>query len=145
MSKSNPQEAQFTMMLIEAFCYLCSCDLQTFKNKIAVITPYKGQARRLVSEFDKLRRKLGCDSRDIAINTVDAFQGQERDIVIFNCVRSNKHGSIGFLKDLRRLNVAITRPKHFLFVIGNSQTLRGDKLWKAMIEGCQTQEGGYFK
>ena len=75
MSKSNPQEAEFTMLLIESFCYLCSCNFQTFKNQIAVITPYKGQARRLVSEFDKLRRKLGCESKDVAINTVDAFQG----------------------------------------------------------------------
>jgi superfamily I DNA and/or RNA helicase len=58
MSKSNLHEAQFTMFLIEAFCYLCSCNFETFKNQIALITPYKGQARRLVSDFDKLRRRL---------------------------------------------------------------------------------------
>lgn len=75
MSKSNLHEAQFTMLLIEAFCYLCTCSFDKFKNQVALITPYKGQARRLVSEFDKLRRKLGCDPKDVAINTVDAFQG----------------------------------------------------------------------
>jgi superfamily I DNA and/or RNA helicase len=63
------------MLLIEALCYLCSCNFETFKNQIALITPYKGQARRLVSEFDKLRRRLKCELKDVAINTVDAFQG----------------------------------------------------------------------
>jgi superfamily I DNA and/or RNA helicase len=51
---------------------------------------------------------------------------------------------LGFLKDLRRLNVAITRPKYFLFVIGNSNTLSGDSLWDDMIKGCMDSPGGYF-
>ena len=51
---------------------------------------------------------------------------------------------LGFLKDLRRLNVAITRPKYFLFVVGNSRTLSGDSLWDNMIKGCKEQPGGYF-
>ncbi len=58
------------------------------------------------------------------MNTVDAFQGKEKDIIIFNCVRSNTsaslQASLGFLNDERRLNVAITRPKHFLIILGNS-------------------------
>ena len=58
------------------------------------------------------------------INTVDAFQGREKDIVIFNCVRSNvlstEQASLGFLTDKRRMNVAITRPRHFLLIVGNS-------------------------
>jgi len=87
---------------------------------------------------------LKCTSADILINTVDGFQGQEREVIIFNCVRSNNYKIIGFLKDLRRLNVAITRPKHFLFVVGNSTTLAGDRLWDSMVKSCKAAEGGYF-
>jgi len=70
-------------------------------------------------------------------------------MVIFNCVRSNNfQGSnltqrLGFLTDLRRLNVAITRPKHFLFLIGNSKTLSLSEVWRAMIESCKLNDG-YF-
>jgi len=87
---------------------------------------------------------------DIEINTVDAFQGREKDIIIFNCVRSNMlntlQGSLGFLIDERRLNVAITRPRHFLFMVGNSQTLHKSPLWRDMVESCQSAQaaGGFF-
>ena len=68
-----------------------------------------------------------CDLTDIEINSVDSYQGREKDIMIFNSVRSNKipnvRGSLGFITDKRRLNVAITRPRHFLFIIGNKTTL----------------------
>lgn len=72
---------------------------------------------------------------------MDAFQGREKDIIIFNCVRSNfsstLQGSIGFLADERRLNVAITRPRHFLFIVGNSETLKKSPVWSNMIKCCQ--------
>lgn len=74
--------------------------------------------------MDKLCSDQGCSiSETIEVNTVDAFQGSEKDVIIFNCVRSNYEGmlqkSLGFLLDERRLNVAITRPKHFLIIVGN--------------------------
>ena len=75
------------------------------------------------------------------VNTVDAYQGREKDIIIFNCVRSNNikslRASLGFLIDERRLNVAITRPRHFLYIIGNSRTLEKCDFWKNMISYCK--------
>ena len=79
----------------------------------------------------------------LEVNTVDAFQGSEKDIIIFNCVRSNSEGllekSLGFLLDERRLNVAITRPKYFLMIIGNAKTLSKSNVWGNLISYCQSQ------
>jgi len=92
-----------------------------------------------------------CDLTDIEINTVDSYQGREKDIMIFNCVRNNKitheRGSLGFVTDPRRLNVAITRPKHFLFIVGNRPTLSKDLTWKTLIDSMASkqQHGCYFK
>lgn len=79
-----------------------------------------------------------CDLSDIEISSVDSYQGREKDIMIFNCVRNNKipnmKTSLGFVTDPRRLNVAITRPKHFLFIVGNRPTLSKDLVWKTLID-----------
>ena len=77
------------------------------------------------------------------INTVDAFQGQERDIIIFNCVRNNHWGDIGFVRDLRRMNVAITRAKHYLFILGSTKTLSKDQIWRQMID--EIRHNGTYK
>jgi superfamily I DNA and/or RNA helicase len=74
----------------------------------------------------------------IQIDSVDAYQGHEKDIIIFNCVRSNafveKEHSLGFLLDVRRMNVAITRPRHWLYIIGNADTLERSEVWKELID-----------
>ena len=77
-------------------------------------------------------------------NTVDGFQGQEKDIIILSCVRSGPNlRTIGFLKDARRMNVALTRAKSSLFVIGNGTTLeRSDERWKIIINDAR--ERGFF-
>jgi superfamily I DNA and/or RNA helicase len=85
---------------------------ESIEGKLGIITPYKAQV--------ELLKSLLKDYED-DINTVDSFQGQERDIIIFNSVRSGKN--IGFLNDLRRLNVAITRAKHYLFIVGNINSI----------------------
>ena len=67
---------------------------------------------------------------DIEVNTVDAYQGREKDIIIISTVRTQ---NLGFLRDYRRMNVAITRAKHFLWVIGNQKCLKQDPNWNALI------------
>ena len=80
---------------------------------------------------------------------MDAFQGREKEIVIFSCVRSNTRedsvkASLGFLTDERRMNVAITRAKEYLFVVGNSHTLSRHGLWANFIKHCQSLNGGFI-
>lgn len=72
-----------------------------------------------------LKRTIGDKAlrRQVSINTVDGFQGQERDVIIVSLVRSNENGDIGFLRDLRRINVAMTRARMKLIIIGDSATL----------------------
>ena len=70
----------------------------------------------------------------VSVNTVDGFQGQERDVVVISMVRDNDEGQIGFLGDLRRMNVAITRARMKLIVIGNSVTLSKHRFYKALFE-----------
>lgn len=94
-----------------------------FSNRdIGVISPYYDQV-------DLLKSKL----KDMEVKTVDGFQGREKEIIIISTVRSNEEGNIGFLTDLRRLNVAITRGKRKLIIIGNSYTLKSNETYKKLI------------
>ncbi len=70
----------------------------------------------------------------LEVNTVDGYQGREKDVIIFSCVRSNEKGQIGFLADRRRLNVAITRARRGLIVIGDPQTLKTNPTWASYLE-----------
>lgn len=115
--------------------------LQQFKNNlmdakppsIAIISPYKQQVRKIEEGLTM----LGNPFLNIKVNTVDAFQGQERDIVYISLVRSNNNGDIGFLKDYRRMNVALTRAKKKLVVVGDSATLCNDRFYNRFIDHVQ--------
>ena len=104
----------------------------SLEGKIGVISTYKSQTILLKT----LLKDSNLSSFAEHVNTVDGFQGQERDIIIINCVRSNGSGQIGFLEDERRLNVAITRARHYLFIIGNEETLTLKKnlVWSNLIQ-----------
>ena len=79
---------------------------------------------------DVYKRQLSS----IEVKTVDGYQGREKEVIVFSCVRSNSEGRIGFLSDPRRLNVALTRAKRGLIVIGDPSTLREDENWSAWLE-----------
>lgn len=95
----------------------------------------KPQTFSNIAEDDIADEDSGKDQ--IEIRSVDGYQGREKEVIIFSAVRSNRQGRVGFLKDWRRLNVAITRAKSALIVIGDRSTLETDKHWSAFIEWCQ--------
>ncbi len=99
-------------------------------RELAVITPYSAQAHRL-------RERVEALHPDVEVDTVDAFQGREKDAVLVSLTRSNGEGQLGFLTDLRRMNVALTRARRHLFVVGDSATLSGHPFYARFIEGTQ--------
>lgn len=112
VSYQNIHEAQFCLRLYEHL----QKTLKTSglgKMSVGIITPYKLQLKCLQREFDDVLKSE--DGKDVYINTVDAFQGQERDVIIMSCVRASNHG-VGFVADIRRMNVALTRARRALWV-----------------------------
>ncbi|XP_061460179.1 probable helicase senataxin [Rhineura floridana] len=104
-----------------------------FRN-IGIITPYSAQKRKVLSQLEK---EFGENSVG-EVDTVDGFQGREKDCIIVTCVRANTtQGSIGFLKSLQRLNVTITRARYSLFILGHLQTLMENEDWNALIQDAQ--------
>ena len=95
------------------------------ESDIGIISPYADQV------------KIIQDMTPVEVKTVDGFQGREKEIIIISTVRSNINGNIGFLKDLRRLNVAITRAKRKLIIVGNKDTLIANPTYKRLIEFCE--------
>ncbi|KAJ3132372.1 ATP-dependent helicase NAM7 [Physocladia obscura] len=101
--------------------------------QIGVITPYEGQRAFLVNYMQftgTLKKEL---YKEIEIASVDAFQGREKDYIIVSCVRSNDHQGIGFLSDPRRLNVALTRAKYGVCLLGNAKVLAKHPLWYELL------------
>ncbi|KFQ28211.1 putative helicase senataxin, partial [Merops nubicus] len=145
-SFSNPQEVKLVMELI-----------RTIKEKrkdlglrrIGIITPYSAQKKRIQEQLDKVFRNNSPGE----VDTVDAFQGREKDCIIVTCVRANStKGSIGFLASLQRLNVTITRAKFSLFILGRLETLMENKDWNELIQDAhkrgaiiKTSEESYRK
>jgi senataxin len=109
-----------------------------FKGKVGIITPYKSQLKELKSQFSYTYGAGILD--DIDFNTTDAFQGRESEIIIFSCVRASPAGGIGFLQDIRRMNVGLTRAKSSLWVLGNSQSLVRGEYWKKLVVDAQERK-----
>jgi len=127
-SKENVGEAKLVTDIAERLL-----SLSIAPEEIAIISPYDDQ-------IGLIRTMLRVDG--LEIKTVDGFQGREKEVVIVSFVRSNKSGEIGFLRDLRRLNVSITRAKRKLVLIGDSTTLERNGCYKRLIESAK-ERGAY--
>lgn len=109
-------------------------------HQLGVITPYEGQRAHVTSTLVRqgpLRQDL---YRAVEVSSVDAFQGREKDYIVVSCVRSNEQGGIGFLGDPRRLNVALTRARYGLVLLGNPRVLARSPLWGALLAHFKEQE-----
>ncbi|KAF0974471.1 hypothetical protein FDP41_006503 [Naegleria fowleri] len=130
--------------------------LENFEKNIGIITPYKQQVNEIrkhihvmIPRTRKTEKSLTHNSQTLSnstttttttdINTIDGFQGREKDVILLSCVRSE---GLGFLTDYRRMNVAITRAKHCLIVVCNSKQLNTSPLWREFI--AHAQRNGYY-
>ena len=130
----NKAEAELTLKTLQDyFTKIGKTRILEEQIDVGVISPYRAQVQYLRSlvkkrEFFKPYRRL------ITINTVDGFQGQERDVILISLVRSNDEGQIGFLRDLRRMNVAITRARMKLIILGDKTTMTHHPFYKKLYE-----------
>lgn len=109
-------------------------------SQVGIITPYEGQRAHVVAVMTRngpLRQALYSE---IEVASVDSFQGREKDYIILSCVRSNEHQGIGFLSDPRRLNVALTRARYGLIVMGNPRVLAKQPVWSALLSSFREEE-----
>lgn len=139
----NKAEAELTLLtLAEYFTKIGKQRVLGDGIDVGIISPYRAQVQYLKKlikkyEFFKPYRRL------ISVNTVDGFQGQERDVILISLVRSNDEGQIGFLKDLRRMNVAMTRARMKLIILGNKDTMTKHPFYKKLweyVEGLNNDE-----
>ncbi|KAF0731491.1 hypothetical protein AaE_009255, partial [Aphanomyces astaci] len=136
MSRTNPMEVKLAVNL-----YLTlrnSCPPDAIRGKVGVITPYAAQMDELKRAFT-----VACNGEfhhDVEINTVDGYQGREKDIIIRTCVtllstvRSDPRKGVGFLNDIRRMNVALTRAKFACYVLGSEAALQNSTPWAALLD-----------
>ncbi len=119
-SRCNPEEVQ---LIRKHFDHMFEGN--EHKYSVGIISPYRAQVELLQNEF--------APENFVTVNTVDSFQGQERDIIYISMVRSNDKNEIGFLKDYRRMNVAMTRAKKKLVIVGDSATLGNDRFYSDFL------------
>lgn len=159
---SNLNEIEYVTKVLMKLIY----DKQVSKSDIGVITPYRGQRDLISNQLvkndlinpEKEEVQVEVDRDDIyneskpvtvhlvsgiMIASIDAFQGREKNFLVMSCVRSNEERKIGFLNDKRRLNVALTRAKYGLILIGDVSCLKGDELWREYLEFLE-KKGSVF-
>ena len=143
LSRFNEEEARLLIRRVESL--IGEIGLEEWlerKLSLAIITPYRAQVDFL-NKLSDASAALEPLKRLVSINTVDAFQGQERDIILISFVRSNEKSEVGFLSDIRRTNVAMTRARKKLIMIGDSATLASHEFYTSLID--YVQEKGFYR
>ena len=142
LSRFNEEEAQLLIRKVEQLVEEVGVEEWLHQGiTMGIITPYRAQVDHL-HKLAEASEVLGQFYRLITINTVDAFQGQERDVIVIGFVRSNETGEVGFLSDIRRTNVAMTRAKKKLILIGDSATLGSHPFYVKLLD--YMQEKGFY-
>lgn len=146
LSTLNTEEAKFALRYLEEMIKRVGiAKIKTHQWNIGLVAPYRAQVRKFnellfeTYEYPNLR----SFSELLTIDSIDGFQGQERDIMFISLVRSNSKGEIGFLSDTRRMNVALTRAKRKLVVLGDSATLSHHPFYQAFLD--YIEEKGCYK
>lgn len=143
LSRFNEEEARLLISLVETLVERVGLDVWLDKGvSLGIITPYRAQVDHL-NKLAEASATLEPLHRLITINTVDAFQGQERDVIAISFVRSNEKSEVGFLGDIRRTNVAMTRAKKKLIMVGDSATLGSHPFYNELLDFVQA--GGFYK
>lgn len=132
-STFNKDEAYLLFKHLNTYLKTVAESGENIEN-MAIISPYKAQVQLLQQVFEQELETDAETKRKIAVNTIDSFQGQERDIIYISLVRSNEKSTIGFLSDIRRMNVAMTRAKKKLVVIGDSSTICKNEFYNKFFE-----------
>jgi superfamily I DNA and/or RNA helicase len=134
-SISNQEEASLLVRHFLQYCNLLEAMAITEEvRNTGIISPYKAQVSLLRESLTDSELLPGHISANLSINTVDSFQGQERDIIYISLVRSNEKGEIGFLSDTRRMNVAMTRARKKLVMIGDSATICSHPFYDKLMD-----------
>ncbi len=143
LSRMNEEEAELLLLLVEKLVNDIGADVWTGQTlSLGIITPYRAQVELLQKLVDG-SSILKDVHPFITVNTVDAFQGQERDVIAISFVRSNETAEVGFLSDIRRTNVAMTRAKKKLIMVGDSATLGSHPFYLQLVEFVQAH--GFYR
>ena len=128
--RSNPTEAKLVAQIVSDLLEAG----EVTENEIAVISPYAKQVQLIRAE---LALSFFKGSQNVRVGTVDSFQGQEKDVIVFSAVRSNPLNELGFLRDSRRLCVALTRARRGLVLVGDPSNLKTCRHWRSLLESCE--------
>ncbi len=142
-SYSNEVEAMQLISFLKEMMKNRASSEDPFSGTVGIITPYTAQVillKSMMSADDEFRSLMQKSPLSIEVNSVDSYQGRERDVILFSTVRSNRKGNVGFLSDWRRMNVATTRAKSGLIVFGDMETLVNDRHWEAFCNWCEGVE-----